>query len=94
MTFSNIFRSENCLLVLEQINQALPTNLQNMFKFSENQHTHNTRTAKIYKYHSLKQTQQTMDYTQSLTKLQKIGTLFKIKSILTSLKIIYHRINS
>ena len=45
MTFSDILRSENCLLVLEQINQALPTNLQNMFKFSENQHTHNTRTA-------------------------------------------------
>ena len=31
-----------------------------------------------------------MDYTQSLTKLQKIGTLFKTKSVLTSLKIIYH----
>ena len=45
MTFSDISRSENCLLVLQQINQALATNLQNMFKFSENQHTHNTRTA-------------------------------------------------
>ena len=45
MTFSDILRSENCLLVLKQINQALPTNLQNMFKVSENQHTHNTKTA-------------------------------------------------
>ena len=44
MTFSDILRSQNCLLVLKQINQALPTNLQNMFKLSENQHTHNTRT--------------------------------------------------
>ena len=31
--------------MLDQINQALPTNLQNMFKFSENQYTHNTRIA-------------------------------------------------
>ena len=45
MTFSHILRSENCLLVLKQINQVLPTNLQNMFKFSESKHTHNTRTA-------------------------------------------------
>ena len=36
MTFSEILRSENCLLVLKQINQALSTNLQNIFKFSEN----------------------------------------------------------
>ena len=45
MTFSEILRAENRLLMLKQINQALPTNLQNMFKFGENQHTHNTRTA-------------------------------------------------
>ena len=45
MIFPNILRSENCLLVLERINQTLPTNLQNMFKFSENQYTHNTRIA-------------------------------------------------
>ena len=45
MIFPNILRSENCLLVLERINQTLPTNLQNMFKFSENQYTHNTRFA-------------------------------------------------
>ena len=45
MTFSGNLRSENCLLVLKQINQTLPTNLQNVFKFSENQHTHNTKTA-------------------------------------------------
>ena len=47
MVFSNVLRSENCLLVLKQINQASSTNLQNIshFQFNENQHTHNTRTA-------------------------------------------------
>ena len=45
MTFSEILRAENRLLMLKQINPALPTNLQNMLKFGENQHTHNTRTA-------------------------------------------------
>ena len=45
MIFPDILRSENCLLVLQQTNQTLPTNLQNMFKFSENQYTHNTRFA-------------------------------------------------
>ena len=46
MVFSNVLRSENCLLVLKQINQASSTNLQNIshFQFNENQHTHNTRT--------------------------------------------------
>ena len=35
MTFPDILRSGNFLLVLKQINQTLPTNLRNMFKFSE-----------------------------------------------------------
>ena len=43
ITFSDILRSENCLLVLKQIDPALLTNSQNIFKFSENQH--NTKTS-------------------------------------------------
>ena len=94
MTFSGNLRSENCLLVLKQINQTLPTNLQNVFKFSENQHTHNTRTANN-RQASFPQVNTTNNGLHSVTyKLQKTGTLFKTKSILTSLKMIYHRINS
>ena len=70
-------------------------NLQNMFKFSENQHTHNTRTAN-YQQVSFPQVDTTNYGLHSVTykAAKKTGTLFKIKSILTSLKIIHHRITS
>ena len=108
IAFSNVLRSENCLLVLKQINQASSTNLKNIphFQFNEKQHTHNTRTANNwqvsfsqvnttnYELYSVTQTLNHSVHSGSFIKLQKIGIFFKTKSNLTSLKIIYHRINS
>ena len=44
MTFQDIIKSENDLLVSQQINRTLPSNLQNLLKITENQHTHHTQT--------------------------------------------------
>ena len=44
MTLQEIIKSENCLLVLNQINKNLPTSLQNIFKLAEDHHDHHTRT--------------------------------------------------
>ena len=45
MTFQDITKSENCLLVLQQIDRTLTIKLKNLLKIAENQHTHHTRNA-------------------------------------------------
>ena len=45
MTFQDIIKPENCLLVLPQINRTLPSNLQSLLKIAENQDTHHTQNA-------------------------------------------------
>ena len=43
MTFQDIIKSEDCILVLQRISRTLPSNLQNLFKIAEHQNTHHTR---------------------------------------------------